>query len=149
MEAKGLQWMTEMAVQKDFSHCHHSAVSPDRSLGSWSKILVKNCTYWWDQGGLTPGIRYTRSNFFIKGGKVTTPTITGDIFSPCDVKNTLIKLNNQLPNMIQTPLHQVLLPPWLILWTTFASCPTLLADMLGGRVRSVYTIVHPANDDKS
>ena len=111
-------------------------------------LMMKPCSTW-HQGGLTPGIRYTRSNFFIKGGEVTTPTIMGDIFPPCDVKNTLIKLNNQLPNMIQTPLHQVLLPPWLILWTTFASCPTLLANVLGGRVRSVYTIVHPADDDKS
>ena len=62
-----------------------------------------------------PGICYTRLNFFIKGGKVTTPTIMGDIFPPCDVKNTLIK-------------H------------LFEPCPL---------VRSVYTIVHPANDDKS
>ena len=57
------------------------------------------------QGGLTPGIHYTRSNFFVKGGKVTTPTITGDIFPPCDVKNTLIKLNNQLPNFSHMPTH--------------------------------------------
>ena len=48
---------------------------------------------------------YTRSNFFVKGGKVTTPTITGDIFPPCDVKNTLIKLNNQLPNFSHMPTH--------------------------------------------
>ena len=49
-----------------------------------------------------PGICYTRSNFFVKGGEVTTPTITGDIFPPNDVKNTLIELNNQLPNFLHT-----------------------------------------------
>ena len=48
---------------------------------------------------------YTRSNFFIKGGEVTTPTIMGDIFPPCDVKNTLIELNNQLPNFPHMPAH--------------------------------------------
>ena len=59
------------------------------------------------QGGLTPGICYTRSNFFIKGGEVTTSTITGDI-SPCDVKNILTKLNNQLPNFPHMPVHLML-----------------------------------------
>ena len=51
-----------------------------------------------------PGICYTRSNFFIKGGEVTTPTIMGNIF-PHDVKNTLIELNNQLPNFLHMPTH--------------------------------------------
>ena len=59
------------------------------------------------QGGLTPGICYTRSNFFIKGGEVTTSTITGDI-SPCDVKNILTKLNNQLPSFPHMPVHLML-----------------------------------------
>ena len=60
------------------------------------------------QGGLTPIIHYTRSNFFVKGGEVTTPTITGSLFSPRDVMNTLIELNNQLPGFPHTPAHLAL-----------------------------------------
>lgn len=60
------------------------------------------------QGGLTPGIHYTRSNFFIKGDEVTTSTITGSIFSPRDVKNTLIEFNNELPDFLHTPAHLTL-----------------------------------------
>ena len=36
--------------------------------------------------------------------------------------------------------------PWLTLRTTFAS-PTLLANVLEGRLRSVHTIILPANDN--
>ena len=80
-----------------FHHEHFFSRSIDASW--WS-----HCT----QGGLMPGICYTRSNFFIKGGEVTTLTITGDIFPPHDVKNTLIELNNQLPNFPHTPAHLLL-----------------------------------------
>ena len=38
-------------------------------------------------------------------------------------------------------------PPWLTLRATFASHPTLLANVLGGRIRSVHTVVLPANDN--
>ena len=55
-----------------------------------------------------PIIHYTRSNFFVKGGEVTTPTIMGSLFSPCDVMNTLIELNNQLPGFPHTPAHLAL-----------------------------------------
>ena len=54
------------------------------------------------QGGLTPIIHYTRSNFFIKGGEVTTP-ITKNLFSPHDVMNTLITLSNELPEFPHMP----------------------------------------------
>ena len=37
--------------------------------------------------------------------------------------------------------------PWLTLRTTFASRPTLLVNVLEGRLRSVHTIILPANDN--
>ena len=40
----------------------------------------------------TTEIHYTRLNFFIKGDEVTTPTIIGYLFPPCDIMNTLIEL---------------------------------------------------------
>ena len=55
-----------------------------------------------------PIIHYTRSNFFVKGGEVTTPTIMGSLFSPRDVMNTLIELNNQLPGFPHAPAHLAL-----------------------------------------
>ena len=68
------------------------------------------------QGVLRPGICYTRSNFFVKGGEVTTLTITGDLFSPCDVNNILIEL---IMNYLGYPVH--CLPT-----ACLSSCVTLL-----------------------
>ena len=89
-------------------------------------IIIPAPTLWCDlyfltaySKGLMPGICYTRLNFFVKGGEVTTSTIMGDIFPPCDVKFFLIELNNQLPNFLQTPTHLVLacVPYTMSLWT--------------------------------
>lgn len=44
------------------------------------------------QGGLTPIICYTRSNFYINRGKVTIPTIIGDVFPSHDFTITFIEL---------------------------------------------------------
>src|SRR6267154_232193 len=44
------------------------------------------------QGGLTPIICYTRSNFYVNRGEVTTPTIIGDVFTSRDFTITLIEL---------------------------------------------------------
>ena len=56
------------------------------------------------QGVLTPRIHYTMSNFLVKGGKVTTPTITGDSFLPHDMMIALIKLKH---NYLSSHTHPI------------------------------------------
>ena len=98
-----LQWCNKVQI------FHPHELQLPVLLPSWAmwlgRISMATTCRAYHQGGLTPIIHYTRLNCFIKGGEVTTPTITRNLFSPHDVMNTLITLNNELPEFPHTPAH--------------------------------------------
>ena len=79
-----------------------------------------------EQGILIPRIHNTMLKFFIEGGKVTTPTITGDLFSPRDIMNILVKLIMNYLELLCYSWANYTLSAYPSIQCLFRLCPLLI-----------------------